>query len=177
LTNRTLFTLSGIVLIAGGLWALFAPVTASLAATYYVGAAFAVAGAFHILHGLREAEDRVWSIAFGLLGVLLGLSLFVNPLAGMVSLTLVLGGLFAGSGAMQLYLAWKRRHRDRVLFLALSGIVSLVLAALIAVNLFTAAVLLPGIVLAVELISTGVALLTLRPLLRGRYDHPEDAHP
>ena len=100
-----------------GGFAAFAPFAASLAATIYAGAAFAVAGAVHVFQGFRDSEDRLWNIGFGLLGILLGLSFVINPLGGMMSLTIVLGILFLGSGLMQLYLAWKRRvkhaHIDR----------------------------------------------------------------
>ena len=47
-------------------------------------------------------------------------------------------------------------------WLALSGILSVALAFVIAFNIFAAAATLPGFLLAIELISTGVALLMLR---------------
>jgi uncharacterized membrane protein HdeD (DUF308 family) len=162
MSQRIFFTLSGIVLLIGGICALFLPVAASLAATLYVGVAFAVAGVLHLIHGARTRDDRWWNISFGALGILLGASFVANPFGGMLSLTVLLGGLFMGSGIMQLYLAFKRRSTDRVLFLALSGVVSVALALMIAFNLFTATVTLPGIVLGVELITTGFAFLTLR---------------
>lgn len=163
MTNRVLMTISGVILLIGGFLALLAPMAASLAATLYVGAAFAVAGIVHIIEAFRDSEDRLWNGAFGLLGVLLGLSFFFNPLGGMLSLTIVLGGLFFASGVMQLYLAWKRRSTDSIWMLVVSGLISVALAVMIAFNLFAASVTVPGIVLAIELISTGIALLLLRP--------------
>lgn len=166
MSSRIIIVLSGIILIAGGIFALFLPFLASLAVTLIVGWTFVFAGALHIVHGARETEDRWWNIGFGLLAVILGLSFVFNPLGGMLSLTLILGVLFFVSGAMQLYLAWKRRSTDSIWWLALSGVISVALAVLIAFNLFEAAVTVPGIILAIELISTGVGLLLLRP--RGR---------
>lgn len=163
MTNRTLFIVSGVILLIGGIAALLAPFAASLAATLYVGAAFAVAGVLHIVKAFRDTEDRAWNGAFGVLGVLLGLSFLINPLGGMVSLTIVLGVLFFVSGLLQLYLTWKRRTTDSVWLLGISGLVSLALALLILFNFFAATVTLPGIVLAIELITTGAALLFLRP--------------
>ena len=145
MSNRIFFILSGIILLIGGIWALFAPFAASLAATIYVGIAFIAAGILHIVQGLRDAEDRFWNIGFGIVGVLLGVSFLFNPFGGMLSLTILFGVLFMGSGLMQLYLAWKRRMADRTLFLVLSGVVSVALALMIAFNLFTASVTLPGI--------------------------------
>lgn len=174
MSNRIFFILSGIILLIGGIWALFAPFAASLAATIYVGIAFIAAGILHIVQGLRDAEDRFWNIGFGIVGVLLGVSFLFNPFGGMLSLTILFGVLFMGSGLMQLYLAWKRRMADRTLFLVLSGVVSVALALMIAFNLFTASVTLPGIVLGIELITTGFALLTLRPRAPNARNLPDD---
>ncbi|MEL7252548.1 MAG: DUF308 domain-containing protein [Pseudomonadota bacterium] len=167
MTNRIFFILSGIILLIGGLWALLAPVAASLAATLYVGIAFAAAGLVHVVQAFRDSDHRLWNASFGLLSVLLGASFFINPFGGMLSITLLLGVLFAASGVMQLYLAWTRKSTDSVWMLALSGAVSVALAVMIALNLFAATVTLPGIVLAIELITTGVALLLLRPRKTG----------
>ena len=175
MTNRILFTISGIVLILGGLVAFFMPFAAGIAATFVVGWTFIVAGALHIIEAVRQSEDRLWNGAFGLLGVLLGASFLVNPLGGLLSLTIILAALFLGSGAMQLYLAWKRRNTDSVLWMALSGVVSLALGVLMSLNIFEAAEVVPGIILAVELVTTGVGLLFLRPTAgAGASPKPED---
>lgn len=163
MTERAIFIGSGIVLILGGLFALFVPFAASLAATLIVGWTFILAGILHVVEAFRKSEHRLWNAGFGVVGVLLGLSFVLNPAGGMLSLTLVLAALFGASGALQLYLAWKRRHRDSVWMLGLSGVVSLALFALIAFNVFEAAAVIPGLVLAIELITTGLALVMLRP--------------
>ncbi|MGR3502417.1 HdeD family acid-resistance protein [Pseudaestuariivita sp.] len=155
--------ISGIVLLIGGIFALILPLLASLTATLIVGWTLILSGAFHFVEAYRQSEQRWWNIGFGLLLVLAGASFLFNPLSGMLSLTIVLGAVFFASGLMQLYLAWARRRTDMVWLLGLSGVLSVGLAVLIALNLFTAAATVPGIVLAIELISTGVALLFMRP--------------
>jgi uncharacterized membrane protein HdeD (DUF308 family) len=173
MNSRLIMILSGVVLIAGGVLAVFTPFLASLAVTLIVGWTFVFAGALHVFQGMRNSEDRLWNIGFGFLAVLLGLSFVFNPLGGMLSLTLILGVLFFVSGGMQLYLAWKRRGGDSVGWLAVSGVISVALALVILLNLFEAAVTVPGIVLAIELISTGVGLLLLRPLNATAATSPE----
>jgi uncharacterized membrane protein HdeD (DUF308 family) len=160
---RILYILSGLVLIAGGALALVLPGLASLTATLIVAWSFILAGAMHVVMAVRDAEDRLWNAGFGALGILLGVSFIVNPLGGMLSLAIVLGALFFASGLMQLYLAWKRRGASGIWTFWLSGALSVALALLIAFNLFTAAATVPGVLLAIELISTGVALTLLRP--------------
>lgn len=161
--HRILTIGSGIVLVAGGLLALVLPVLASLTATLIVAWSFILAGVMHIVLAVREREDRLWNAGFGVLGGLLGLSFIVNPLGGMLSLAIVLGALFFATGLMQLYLGWKRRGQGGLWPLWISGALSVALALLIAFNLFTAAATVPGIMLAIELITTGVALMMLRP--------------
>ncbi|SEW46007.1 Uncharacterized membrane protein HdeD, DUF308 family [Cognatiyoonia koreensis] len=168
--GRILHIVSGIVLMLGGLLAFLLPQLASLTATLIVGWSFILAGVLHIVEAFRESEDRLWNGAFGVLGVLLGLSFLINPFGGMVSLTIVLGAAFFASGIMQLYLAGKRFRTYSIWMLAISGIVSVALAVMIAFNLFTAAVTVPGILLAIELMTTGIALIMLRPDARKQTD-------
>lgn len=165
MTHRIFYVVSGVILIAGGILALFLPVAASLAATLIVGWTFVIAGILHIIAAFRDADERLWNAGFGIVALLLGASFIANPLSGMISLTIVLGALFLGSGVLQLWLAWKRREKDSVLWLALSGVVSIALAVLIAMNLFAAATTVPGILLAIEMITTGLGLLLLREKL------------
>ena len=163
MTHRVLFILSGVFLLLGGFWALLVPFAASLAATLYAGAAFAAAGLLHVIAAFRSSEDRLWNGTFGLLGIVLGISFVFNPLSGMLALTILLGALVFASGIMQIYFAWKRRSTDSVWMLGISGLVSVVLAVLIGANIFAATIVVPGVVLAIELITTGVALLMMRP--------------
>lgn len=174
MTNRTLYIISGIVLILGGLVALFMPFAAGIAATFIVGWAFAIAGGLHVVEAFRNSEDRLWNGFFGVLGILLGVSFLINPLGGLLSLTIVLAALFLASGIMQLYLAWKRRATDKVVWLALSGVFSLGLGVLMSLNIFTAAATVPGILLAFELVTTGIGLVMLRPSAERTASHDDD---
>ncbi len=163
MSSRTFLSLSGLVLIVGGILSLLLPFAASLAVTLIVGWAFAIAGVVHVAAAFGEGGNRLWNGIFGLLEIVLGLSFIFNPLSGMISLTLLLGVLFFASGVMQLALAWVRRDADSIWMLALSGAISVALAVMIAFNLVEASTTVPGVLLGIELISTGVAFLMLRP--------------
>jgi uncharacterized membrane protein HdeD (DUF308 family) len=172
---RILMIVSGIVLIIGGVFALVLPGLASITATLIVAWALILAGVLHIIEGAREALHRWWNLGFGIVALLLGISFAVNPLSGALSLTITLGALFFVSGVLQLYLAWKQRQTDSVWMLVISGGLSILLAVLIALNLFTAAVTVPGIILAIELISTGLALILMRPSEKKLVERAEKA--
>ncbi len=170
MSRSTFFMISGIVLVIGGFMAALLPFAASLAAAIIVGWTFMLVGILHIVAAFREEDHRAWNGIFGALTLLLGLSFLVNPLGGLISLTALLGVLFATSGVLQLWLAWARREQDNVLWLALSGIVSLALAGLIFTNVIAASATVPGLLLAFELISTGVGLIMLRKKLAATMD-------
>ena len=161
--TRVWFVLSGVVLLIGGLLALILPLMATLAATLIVGWALILAGVMHIVQAVRTTEERWWNAGFGLVSLILGLSFVFNPLGGALSLTIFLGALFMALGLMQIYLGWTHRGEKGVWMLWVSGLLSVGLALMIAFNLFTAAVTVPGLLLAIELISTGIALMMLRP--------------
>lgn len=174
MARSTFFLVSGIVLVLGGIFALILPFAASLTAALIVGWTFVLVGVLHIVAAFRETEHSVWNGLFGALSLLLGLSFVFNPLGGLLSLTALLGVLFAGSGVLQLWLAWVRRAQDNVVWLALSGAVSLLLAVLIFSNFFAAAATVPGILLAIELLTTGIGMITMREKLANAYEAAED---
>lgn len=161
--SRRFFIFSGIILIIGGVLALLMPFVASLTVTLIVGWAFLFAGAVHLWGAFAEPENRLWNAIYGLIELALGASFIFDPLAGMVSLTMVLGALFLASGILQLGLAYANRDASAVWVMALSGLISVALAVLIAFNLLAAATAVPGVLLGVEMLSTGIAFLLLRP--------------
>jgi len=173
-SQRILMIILGILLIAGGVLSIALPFASSLAATIIVGWTLILAGVLHLIAAVRETQARWWNGGFGLLEAFIGFSFLFDPLAGMISLAALLGVLFLSAGAMQLWLAWRERENTTVWPLVISGGLSVALGAMIAFNLFTAAATVPGILLGVELISTGAAFLMLRPrqLRRGF----EEAH-
>ena len=86
----------GVLLILGGIFALANPLAASIAVTTLVGAMFLVAGILQawVLFQDIGAEHRLWNGFIALLTIVAGVWLLTNPLAGTVSLTLILGGVF-----------------------------------------------------------------------------------
>ena len=98
----------------------------------------------------------------GLLGVIflmMGISLLSNPLAGVMSLTLVAAFLFLFGGIAKIIVAFMFGIRSLWL-VALSGALSLLLAFMIFTNFPASALSVLGILLAVELISSGVSLIS-----------------
>ena len=124
----------GILLMVFGLLAVAMPNIATLAVEIFVGWLFFIAGIFRavsVWHA-RQMPGFGWSMLSALLAVLLGLILIARPLAGVLTLTMVLIAFFVLEGITAIVVAVQHREHLRswgwVLF---SGIVDLLLAYLI----------------------------------------------
>lgn len=153
--------LLAVVSLIGGILALVNPFIATLAATLLAGWFFIVLGGLQIIQSFQVQGwgGFLWALLFGILSLVVGISLVFNPLAGMVSLTLLVAVLLLATGATKLFYAFSLRPVTGWGWVLLSAVVSLVLAALIFYNISAAATTVLGIFLAVELISNGVVFL------------------
>jgi len=152
--------LIGVLAIVGGVIALMNPLAATLTAEQMTGWIFVFIGIVQIV-GIFTAEGFWNRVLTGVLGVvfgLVGISLLNNPLTGILSLTIIVAILFLAGGIFKLVVAIS--VGVKLLWpVALSGVVSLILAFLIFANFPASAATILGLLLAVELISTGVSLV------------------
>ena len=153
------YVLAGVVMAVGGIFALVNPTVASLSVEIITGVSFIAAGVIHVIQGFRGGT--IWAALLGVLALLLGYSLLSNPLAGLLSLTMVAATLILLSGAAKVYYAWRMRPATGWLWLMIAGVVSILLAIALFSNLFGAAMVTLGILLAIELLSSGILLIIL----------------
>lgn len=149
------------VSLVGGVLALANPFAATLAATFLAGWFFILLGGLQVIQSFQVQGwgGFLWALLFGVLSLVVGISLVFNPLAGMVSLTLLVAVLLFATGATKIFYAFSLRPVTGWLWVLLSGLLSLILAVLIFANFSQAALAVLGIFLAVELISNGVLFL------------------
>ena len=105
----------------------------------------------------------------GLLGLIVlafGIALLANPLAGIVSLTLIIAGFFMAVGLLRLVLAFQLRERRGWGWLALAGAISLALGLWIILAIPEAGAGILGIFLGVELLTSGIGVAALAWRLR-----------
>ena len=159
-----------VLLILGGVLAFLNPYLASLTVEAIAGATFALAGVWQLwaVASGRDGGGRLLGIALGLALVLLAVALLANPLAGLVTLTLVVGVMFALMGALRVLIAWDVRPRGGWGWMMASGVVSLALALIIFVSLPQSALALLGVFLAVDLVTSGLVTLTMALRARRR---------
>ena len=166
--------LLGILSLAFGIFVLGNTVAASLAVTTLTGVMFLISGGFQIFAGLSAEgmASKVFTVALGVLMVLLGGSFLLNPVDGAVSLATLVTVLLVAGGIVRIVFA--RRMRDTQFFwpMLISGALSILLAGYILANFATASVNLLGILLGIELLFNGAGLIVLAFFLRM---HPEKA--
>lgn len=151
-----------------GFFVLAHPFAASIAVTTLAGILFLVAGAFQTIIGFQETGSgaKLLGIGLGILMLFLGISLAFNPLQGVLSLALLVTIIFAVGGALRLYLSYQMRDKQFFWPMLISGALSVLLAAYIAVNFFEVAPQLLGILLGIELLFNGAGLIVLAFVLR-----------
>lgn len=162
--STTCLTIGALALL-GGLIALIFPFFASLAATGTVGATFLFLGVIGLYAALADSglRDRLWLGLFALLQLVLGIWILANPLAGLISLTVMLGILFLVTGILRLIWAYRLGQDTGRGFwiLLLSGLVSAGLGLWVLLFPAQTAPVLLGTLIAIELLSAGAALIAL----------------
>lgn len=168
MNNWVFLLIAGLIALVGGIIALLNPLAATVTAVMLAGWIMVAAGVIEII-GVFSANGwgaRIWSLILGLLTVVLGLYILANPIISAVVLTWLVGVLFLATGATKVVLSFGLRGTGFMAVVLLSGVVSIVLGIMVLSNFPYSAASILGILLAVELISTGVANIALSLRLR-----------
>lgn len=168
MSNWILWLFIGAIAVIGGIFALLNPLVATLAAEQLAGWLFLVVGILQVIAGFREEGwgAKLWVLLLGVLAIVLGVALLGNPLAGILALTTVAAVLFLAGGLTKIVLAFSLEDRSYFWPILLSGAVSVILAIMIFANFPQSAAVLLGVLLGVDLISNGVAVIAMALALR-----------
>ena len=160
-----LFMIEGVVLLILGLAAIVVPPIASLAVAIFLGWLFLVSGMVGLLttYWMRHAPGFWWSLLSAVLALVVGVVLIGWPISGVLSLTLVLITFFLIEGIASIMYALEHRRQlpDRWGWMLASGIVDLVLAALIFIGLPATAAWAIGLLVGINMVFGGVALIAM----------------
>jgi len=160
-----LFLVEGVVLLVLGATAVVLPLLATLALTIIIGWLFLVSGVMGIVttFWMRHAPGFWWSLISAVLGVAVGFVLLASPLSGAFSLTLVLVVFFIIEGAASIMFALdhKRELTGKWGWMLVSGIVDLVLGAMIFGGLPSTAAWAIGLLVGINMVFGGSALIVM----------------
>ncbi|WP_171173712.1 HdeD family acid-resistance protein [Ruegeria sp. HKCCD8929] len=154
----------GALIVLTGIAAIAFPLASTLAVEVLVGSLFLTVGVFTTTHAIidRGSEGTWWELLIGLLHIAAGVIFLANPLGGILALTVMLGATFVAEGVLRIFMAL-RMERSRKLFLLIaSGALSILLGGMVFAGLANGASLtLIGVLLGVNFIFAGVALITV----------------
>lgn len=153
--------LVGGLMLLGGLVALADPLAATLTAEQIAAWVILAAGLIQIVDLVRSGSwsARLWTGVLAAAYLWLGVSLLLNPLAGVVALTVLVAAGFLVSGVAKLMFALRLRHSPLFWPFLLSALLSVILALMVFFNVAQAAAVLLGVMLATELVVSGATIV------------------
>ena len=170
-----LFLVEGIILVLLGIAAIVVPPIATLAFTIIIGWMFLVSGIVGLITTFwaRQAPGFWWALISAIIAIAAGVVLLLWPISGTVSLTLVLIAFFVVEGIASIMYAIEHRNQltGRWGWMLVSGIIDLILAAIIFAGLPGTAVWALGLLVGINMVFGGAALIAMALAAR----HPASA--
>jgi uncharacterized membrane protein HdeD (DUF308 family) len=166
-----LFLVEGIVLVVLGILAIVVPVIATLALAIFVGWLFLISGIVGLVTTFmaRQMPGFWWALLSAVLAIAAGLVLLAWPVRGAVSLTLLLIVFFTIEGVLTIMYAieHKRELSGRWGWMLASGIIDLVLAAMILAGLPGTAAWALGLLVGINMLFGGTSMIAMALHARG----------
>jgi uncharacterized membrane protein HdeD (DUF308 family) len=165
------FLIEGIVLLILGAIAVVVPPVATVAVELFIGWLILLSGVLGLVMTFqtRGSPGFGWSLLSALLGIVVGIVLLIWPLSGVLSLTVMLTAFLTleGVASIMYALAHRRESSSRWELMLVSGIVDLILAGLILGGLPGTAAWAIGLIVGINLLFGGVALVAMALQARG----------
>lgn len=157
------FLIEGIVLVVLGLAAIAIPPLASIAVAIFLGWMFLISGAvgLYLTFSAREVPGFWWSLLSAALAIAAGLILVTQPIAGTLTLTIVVGAYFLAEGVATIMYALEHRSKlsDRWGWLLAAGVLDILLAAVIVTGLPGSAAWAIGLLVGINVVFGGTSLI------------------
>jgi uncharacterized membrane protein HdeD (DUF308 family) len=157
------FLALGILLLVAGFAAIAFPLVSTIAAKIALGWIFLASGIVLIVHAF---SSQAWGgflmeLVLGLLYLVAGGWLAFFPFTGIVTLTILLAALFLAEGVLEVIMAVRARSHEGWVWLLLSGLIAIAVGVLIAYELPSSAAWAIGLLVGVNLLSTGISFIVL----------------
>lgn len=162
------FMVVGFVLIIAGFACIVFPLASTLAIKIIIGWALLFVGVSYLVSAFssEKKSGRMMNIVLGVLFVFVGGMMAFNLFEGVIALTILLALAFIFQGAVEVSESWKRRPGVGWGWLMVSGLVSILAGVLIYMNLPSSAVWALGLLVGINLISSGAYFLAMGGVIR-----------
>ena len=159
------FLIEGILLVLLGILAVVVPAVATIAVEVFVGWVLLLSGVVGLISTfrMRSAPGFGWSLLSAVIAVVAGAILLAWPLSGVLSLTLILTAFLTLEGVASIMMSLTHRHgfSARWALLLVSGVVDLILAAMIFLGLPGTAAWAIGLLVGINLVFGGSTLISM----------------
>lgn len=157
------FLALGIALVVAGFFAILYPVLTTLAANIAIGAMLLAVGAIQVVQafGTRGADGAGWPLLTGVLYIAAGVVLAFFPLAGILTLTVMIAGMLIAVGVLELVWAFQVRGRGLWGWMLLNGIAALVAGLVIAFALPASALWVLGTLVGLNFLLSGARFIAI----------------
>ena len=167
-----LFLVEGIVLVVLGLLAIVIPPLATLAVTILLGWLFLISGVLGLVTTFwaKGAPGFWWSLVSAIIAIVAGVILLAWPISGTVSLTLVLIVFFIIEGVASIMygIEHRREASSRSGWIIASGVIDLILAAIIFSGLPGSALWALGLLVGINMVFGGTSLIAMALAAHGQ---------
>lgn len=162
----------GALLIVAGLLAILFPVLTTLAANVAIGAILLAVGLIEIIQafGVRRWDGFAWTFLSGVVYGLAGLALVFFPLAGIVTLTVLIAGVLIATGVVELAWAFTARDREGWGWMLVNGLAALIAGVIIALGLPGTALWVLGLLVGLNLALSGARFMAIGFAARRRLE-------
>ena len=174
--HGTWFIIYGIIMIVLGALAIVAPGIASLTVTIFVGWLLLIGGVFGIIATFSSGTSMHgfwWHLLIAALYALAGIVLLWRPMTGVLTLTTIFTAYLLVGGVFRIILAlgYRANVPGAWGWVLVSGIIDLLLAALILANWPLAAFQILGLIVGINLVMMGVSIVAAATCVRRMAAH------
>jgi uncharacterized membrane protein HdeD (DUF308 family) len=158
-----LFLIEGIIFILLGVSAVVIPQFFSVVIVIFLGWIIVLAGAIQVSRAifLRDMPGFYLWLGLGILQVVVGYLLIADPIAGVLSLTMMMAIFFAFEGTTKMYWAYKLRPIPNWNYAFFSGVTALVFATIILIFWSETANWLLGLLVGINMIVMGWSMVKM----------------
>jgi uncharacterized membrane protein HdeD (DUF308 family) len=153
----------GVIYLIAGFIALGSVAMATVVSVLVVGIMMIVSGVAEVISAFQIkswGKFLLWAL-LGVLYIIAGFVTFQNPLLAAVLLTLILGASLVVSGITRIILAFSMKRETPWIWVALSGVITLLLGVLILLRWPVSSLYILGLFLGIDLIMAGAGWIGL----------------
>lgn len=153
----------GVVLAVLGVLAIIFPFVTGVALSLLLGALLVVGSLVHFATAFSARRWRgfAWHVLLGLVYAVAGISLMANPVVGLATLTILLVAYLLVDGVVEILMGLRLMGQRGALWVAASGVVSLLLAGLVWAGWPSSALWAVGLLFGASLLASGVSMVAI----------------